>query len=245
MERLRENQSWSKKYPMSTQYVLKEVNTLVKETRKNIAYQNLKDAILTWTILPGSPIVEQQISDQLGISRTPVREALKLLEAEGLVKVISQRGTFVSDLSTQDVEEIFALRVSLEVQALQVAILNIPLDQLIELELFLNSLTPESPSEQFFKSDRMLHAIIVNHGENERLSHFLDSLNVQVERVRRISAMMPKRLDLSMREHIGILQAIKARDAVAAESKLREHIQNVKQSTLDVCRNLWWQNKGD
>lgn len=217
---------------------------MAKETRKNIAYQNLRDAILTWTLSPGSPIVEQEISDQLGISRTPVREALKQLEAEGLVKVIPQRGTFVSDLSTQDVEEIFALRESLEIMALKVAIGNIPSDQLTKLESFLSSLTPDSPHEQFFESDRMLHEIIVNHGGNERLAHFLDSLNVQVERVRRISAARPNRLDLSMREHLGILRAIRARDWNAAESELRQHIRNVKQSTLDVCRHTWWQSNG-
>lgn len=216
---------------------------MAKETRKNIAYHNLRDAILTWKLPPGSPIVEQEISDQLGISRTPVREALKLLEAEGLVKVIPQRGTFVSELSTQDVEEIFALRESLEVMALKVAIGNIPSDQLTKLESYLSSLTSDSPPEQFFESDRMLHDIIVNHGGNERLAHFLDSLNVQVERIRRISAERPNRLDLSMREHLGILRAIRARDWNAAESELRQHIRNVKQSALDVCRNLWWQGK--
>jgi DNA-binding GntR family transcriptional regulator len=166
----------------------------------------------------------------------------KLLEAEGLVKVIPERGTFVTDLSTQDVEEIFALRESLEVMALKVAIGNIPSDQLTTLELYLSSLTPDSPPEQFFESDRMLHDIIVNHGGNERLANFLDSLNVQVERIRRISAARPNRLDLSMREHLGILRAIRARDWNAAESELRQHIRNVKQSALDVCRNLWWQN---
>lgn len=215
---------------------------MAKETRKNFAYNSLRDAILTWKLSPGSPIVEQEISDQLGISRTPVREALKLLEAEGLVKVVPQRGTFVSDLSTQDVEEIFALRESLEVMALKVAIGTIPSDQLTKLESFLSSLTPDSPPEQFFESDRMLHEIIVNHGGNERLAHILNSLNVQVERVRRISAARPNRLDLSMREHLGILRAIRARDCNAAESELRQHIRNVKQSALDVCRNLWWQS---
>ena len=74
------------------------MNSLTKESRKNTAYNYLREAILTWKIHPGSPIVEQEVSDQLSISRTPVREALKLLEAEGLVKVIPQRGTFVSEL---------------------------------------------------------------------------------------------------------------------------------------------------
>lgn len=215
---------------------------LAKDTRKNIAYNYLRDAILTWKISPGSSIVEQEISDQLGISRTPVREALKLLEAEGLVRVLPQRGTFVSELSTQDVEEIFALRESLEVLALQVAIRNLPTEELNELERFLSTLSPQSPPEQFFESDRQLHSLIIKHGGNQRLAHFLDSLNVQVEQVRRISALRPNRLELSMREHLGIVHAIQARDLATAEAELRQHTRNVKQSTVEVCRNMWWQN---
>lgn len=171
-----------------------------------------------------------------------MREALKLLEAEGLVKVVPQRGTFVSELSTQDVEEIFALREALEVLALHVAIRNIPRAELDRLEQFLSTLSPASPPEQFFESDRWLHGLIVKHGGNQRLAHFLDSLNAQVEQVRRISALRPNRLDMSMREHLGIVRAIQARDLTAAEAELRQHTQNVKQSTLEVCRNMWWQN---
>ncbi|MDA8228319.1 MAG: GntR family transcriptional regulator [Desulfitobacterium hafniense] len=214
---------------------------MTKESRKNIAYNYLREAILTWKLHPGSPIVEQDISDQLSISRTPVREALKLLEAEGLVKVMPQRGTFVFELSTQDVEEIFALRENLEVLALQAAIQSIPIDELNNLEAYLTTLTEQSPPEHFFTSDRQLHALIVVNGGNERLALFLDSLNAQVEQVRRVSALRPNRLDVSMREHLAIVQAIQARDIITAEAELRQHIRNVKQSTLDVCRNMWWQ----
>jgi len=215
---------------------------MIKDTRKNIAYNYLREAILTWGIPPGNPIVEQEISDYLGISRTPVREALKLLEAEGLVKVVSQRCTIVSELTTQDLEEIFALRESLEVLALEVAIHNIPMQDLDKLEGQLSLLTSQSPPEQFFESDRMLHGLIVKHGRNERLAHILDSLNAQVERMRRIAAVRPNRLDMSMREHLAIVRAIQARDWATAEAELRQHTRNVKESTLDVCRNKWWHN---
>ena len=215
---------------------------MAKDTRKNIAHNYLREAILTWKIPPGNPIVEQEISDQLGISRTPVREALKLLEAEGLVKVVPQRGTFVSELTTQDIEEIFTLRESLEVLALEVAIHNIPVQDLNEIEQHLGLLTSQSPPEQFFECDRLLHGLIVKHGGNERLAHFLESLNAQVERVRRISSVRPNRLEMSVREHLAIVRAIQARDWITAEAELRQHTRNVKQSTLDVCRNMWWHN---
>lgn len=211
-----------------------------KNTRKNIAYNYLREAILTWKIPPGSPIIEQEISNQLGISRTPVREALKLLEAEGLLKGIPQRGTFVSELSTQDVEEIFTLRETLEVQALQVAIHNILSEDLYRLEVLCNSLLIESTPEKFIETDRYLHGLIVKNGENERLAKFLDSLYLQVER---ISVLRPNRFQTSTQEHLRIIKAIKSRDLMNAKDELCQHIRNVKQGALEVCRNIWWADR--
>jgi DNA-binding GntR family transcriptional regulator len=97
-------------------------------------------------------------------------------------------------------------------------------------------------SDQFFESDRSFHDLIVNNGGNGRLARFLHSINVQVERMRRISALKENRLATSMQEHLAILQAIKSRDIIKAETELRRHIRNIKQSTLEVCRNVWWKS---
>ena len=135
------------------------------------------------------------------------------------------------------------MREALELLALQVAIHNIPTQDLSELAESLSSLNSESPPELFFEIDRRLHGLIVKHGGNERLSQLLDSLNAQMERMRRISAVRPNRLDKSMNEHLAIVRAIQGRDWVSAEAELRQHTQNVKQSTIDICRNLWWRSR--
>jgi DNA-binding GntR family transcriptional regulator len=212
-----------------------------KDSRKETAYKYLYDMIISYRIPPGDAIVEQDISDTLGISRTPVREALKMLEAEGLVRHIPLRGTIVTEISTQDVEEIFNLRETLEVLALQVAIHEITDAELAEVEMALNSLSSDSAPEDFYESDRKLHDVIVRNGRNRRLMHFLNTINSQIERLRQISAQRPKRLENSMQEHLDLLAALKERDLKRTELLLRRHINNVKESTLDVCKSLWLQ----
>jgi DNA-binding GntR family transcriptional regulator len=214
---------------------------MTNDSRKEKAYKYLYDIIIKHRILPGDAIVEQDISDTLGISRTPVREALKMLEAEGLVRHIPLRGTIVTEISTQDVEEIFNLRETLEVLALQVAIHEITDEELAEVEKALNSLGPNSAREDFYESDRKLHDAIVRNGRNRRLMQFLNTINSQIERLRQISAQRPKRLESSMQEHLDLLAALKERDFKKTEQMLRRHINNVKESTLDVCKSLWLQ----
>lgn len=105
-----------------------------KRGLKNVAYDYLLDAIMSYELKPGQAIVEQDISDRLNISRTPIREAFKQLESEGLVRHLPSRGTFVTNLTVQDVEEIFQLRELFEITALKSAINCITDDELDYIE---------------------------------------------------------------------------------------------------------------
>jgi DNA-binding GntR family transcriptional regulator len=211
---------------------------MARDSFTQIAYAYLRDAIIKYDLEPGKAIVEQEISNALGISRTPVREALKLLEAEGLVWHAPLRGTFVTEITTQDVEEIFALRETLEVLALQEAIHDISDSELGEVEEMLLALHADSNVENFYESDRRLHELIVNHGHNRRLVLFINTINSQIERLRQMSARRPNRLGSSMQEHLDLLEVLKERNYEKAEALLRRHIKNVKESTLDVCKRM-------
>jgi DNA-binding GntR family transcriptional regulator len=210
---------------------------MAKSTRTKMAYDYLYNGIVNNRILPGSPLVEQEISDILGISRTPVREALKQLEAQGLITYIPQRGTFVKELDIQDVEEIFALREELEILALKISIKTIPDEEILKLERMLKELDYSSNYEDFYRSDRSLHHLIVKYGQNRRLDAFLNSLNSQIEMLRRISSRTPKRLEMSKREHMEILTALKERNKETAIKILREHISNVKKSVIKTYQD--------
>ena len=214
---------------------------------KNIVYEYLLNSILSDSLQPGHVIVEQEVSDLLGISRTPVREALKMLEADGLVHHIPSRGTFVKEISIQDVEEIFQLRELFEITALKVAIKEISDEEIDYIEECLHVLNDDgigkaNINEEFYRSDRELHQIIMRYIGNSRAIQFYTTLEVQLERLRRISSMTPSRLSKSKQEHIDIVKAIRSRDLQDATNRLSSHLNNVKESIKSVCHLMWLNN---
>ncbi|HYF82423.1 MAG TPA: GntR family transcriptional regulator [Clostridia bacterium] len=210
----------------------------MKDNCKQMAYDYLYNSIITNQLKPGQPVIEQEISDNLGTSRTPVREALKQLESEGLVRHMPGRGAFVSEVTTEDVEEIFVLREMLEVLALQVAWKKIGDEEINKAEQFLSSLDSNCSIDDFYKSDRMIHDLIVRNGNNRRLEGFLNNINAQIERIRILSSLTPQRLGKSKAEHLEIISAMKERNLEKTEELLRVHINNVKESAIEVCRSM-------
>ncbi|MFZ7101617.1 MAG: GntR family transcriptional regulator [Peptococcaceae bacterium] len=208
---------------------------MANNTLQNKAYDYLYKSIITQKLPSGSPIVEQQISDLLGISRTPVREALKMLMAEGLVRYYPSRGMFVSEISIQDIEEVFDIREALEEMALRHAFKAIPEQEIKRVRDVTNSLVGNYSLEDFFAADRSLHNLIFYYSGNRRIGQMVESLNSQVEKVRRIS-VTPQRIPESLEEHKGIIEAIVAQDQKKAVTMLKRHIRNVKKCCIKVCR---------
>lgn len=210
---------------------------MAKESLKSVAYNYLYENIVYCNLKPGSAIVEQEISDRINISRTPIREALKQLVAEGLVYHIPGRGTFVQNVSTQDIEEIFELRELFEKLSLKHAIESITVSEIEDIEQKLLSLNENSKPEDFYNADRDLHLLILKYSRNRRMVAFLNTINSQLERLRRLSAMAPKRLEKSKQEHLEILYAIKERDLAKASRALKSHLDNIKVNIIEICRN--------
>jgi DNA-binding GntR family transcriptional regulator len=209
---------------------------MAKQPLRNVAYDYLYESIISNKLLPGEAIVEQEVSDLLGVSRTPIREALKQLTAERLVRHIPARGTFVAEMSTQDVEELFEIRTMFEENALKWAINKITDAEITRLEQLFGSLNGSSRPEEFFNSDRELHSLILRYGRNRHMIELLNTVNSQLERLRRVSSLTPNRLEKSKKEHLEIIYAIKEHNLEKAENALRMHLKNVEQSTLDVCQ---------
>jgi DNA-binding GntR family transcriptional regulator len=204
---------------------------------KGKAYQYLYNAIISHKLKPGEPVVEQLISTELGTSRTPVREALKQLESEGLVRHIPGRGTFVTEVTLQDIVEIFSLREALELMALQVSWNRITYEEIERIENNLQSLDLNCHEEDYYKIDRELHDLIVRRSSNRRLMNYLNTLNSQVERFRQIAVFNIGRLEESKQEHLAFIRSIKERDYDKAQSLLKSHIQNVRNNAIKVYRD--------
>ncbi len=216
---------------------------MAKNNLKDIAYDYILDAISTFRLKPGDPIVEQEISDALDISRTPIREALKALEAEGLVEHFPSRGTFVAQLTTQDIDEIYQLKIMFETEALKQAIHYIPAEDIAELKDRLEKLRQDSGNDgsvasEFFRTARDLHMQIISYSGNSRLVRFYSSLEHQQRKfVHKALAWLPQ-LDEPVRELTEILLAIEKRDLALAEEKLRDHLAHAWKEALRFCRSL-------
>jgi DNA-binding GntR family transcriptional regulator len=209
-----------------------------KNGLKNIAYDYLLTQICTGKMGPNTPIVEQDISSLLNISRTPVREALKQLEMEGLVTHFVSRGTFIREITMQDINEIYQIRKLFELASLEQAVHQIPEEELDEIEELLEGISDTSNDEDFFRADRNLHSTLLRYAYNSRMIEFYDILDAQIERIRRISSATPQRLTVSKAEHLAILKAIRQRDPEAARQALAEHIDNVHKSACRVFESM-------
>jgi len=215
----------------------------MKTSLKDLAYNYISNAIMSCELKPGQLVVEQEVSNRLNISRTPVREAFKQLEQGGFLVHVPSRGTFVVDITPQDVEEIFQLRELFELTALKTAIVEITDEELDALEKYLHILdenrTNESAiREYYYESDRELHYLIMKYSWNSRMISIHKNLEAQVEQLRRISSLTPLRLSKSKREHLALLSALRSRNLENATHMLSLHLNNVKQSTLNVCKNM-------
>lgn len=199
-------------------------------------YEELFRQILHGDLEGGALISESDVAKQMESSRTPVREALLMLEGEGLVRRYPGRGYLVAEITPQDVDDIFELRTQLELLVLRRAYGVLTPELLRDMEEQLERLDEGSSADDFYRADRRLHELLALYCGNSRLQAFLDTLDSQIERVRYLSARRPERLRESREEHLDIIHALMKQDLPQAEVMLARHIQNVSESTKTVCR---------
>jgi DNA-binding GntR family transcriptional regulator len=202
-----------------------KVESIVDRTVKR-----LEDMIVKGRLLPGQQVKEQEISDRLGVSRPPVREAFKLLEAEGLVRREPRRGVFVAELTDGDIWEIYTLKTALYTMAATLAIEKLTGAGIDKLEKIVGQMEAlvygKEPCDviRYEELNHLFHdttALIAGHG---RLRKIQQSINNQVKRVAYRSLADRRHLEQSCRYHRAILDAIKERDKARAEALTGEHI---------------------
>ena len=194
------------------------------------AYNYIYNAIICGDLPLGSPISEGSVSEALGISRSPVRDAIKLMQAEGLVTHYQSMGTFVTDITKQDLQEIFELRILLETYALRTSIKYIPAEELNTLEQTFLKIDNHPASELVYESNATLHRLIIDYCGNKRLISFYDKLSAQFAIVNKLSSFThPHFVDT----HLKILRSIRNRDISSAEQNLLEHLFEVKERTIN------------
>ncbi|NRA21156.1 MAG: GntR family transcriptional regulator [Oceanospirillaceae bacterium] len=200
------------------------------------AADNLREFILLEKLAPGTPIPERELAGALGISRTPLREALRLLEIEGLVEYSSTRRPKVADPSIEEIEQNIVVLGALESLAGGLACQHAS-DAAIDVILQLNQrmATGEAADElEFFRLDMLFHAKIVEASGNEPLIETHRQYNARLWRARFISSRRSTRRVNTLAEHQAISEALQQRDAAATEQLMRSHlsstVENIKQA---------------
>ena len=205
--------------------------------RKQQAYEYLKSAIISNAIPAGAPVREMEVAAELKMSRTPIREAMRELEAEGVLKSYPARGTFVMPLTPSDVEEIYELRSLLELWAIDRSFDRITEEELSYAEGLFNEAYKASCWEKWHQADRLLHRLIVEKSGNSRLPAFNNMLCTQMDRIRKVSAARDvSRLESSFREHMEIIALIRKRDLPKSREALRSHLRAVANSAIDLSK---------
>lgn len=194
-------------------------------------YKQLRNDILEGRYETGTFLVETKLAEELGVSRTPIREALKQLELEDLVISIPNRGVTVQGISKPDIDDIFTIRHLLEGQAAYWAAQRInqeQMDQLTETIALMDMYTAKNDAGNLARLDSQFHDTIFAASNCRTLKHILTSLHQNVQRARRSSLSIPERTHKSTEEHHAIFEAIQAHDAQRAKELMEAHIMNVK-----------------
>ncbi len=177
-----------------------------------------------------------QLAEDMGVSRTPVREAIRKLELEGLVSMVARRGAYVSDLSIRDIAETFEVRAALESLAAGLAAERIVPEELEKLERVLVEIgTCElgDDIERMVLLDEEFHALLFAATRNSKLSQIIGNLREQIARFRRSSLSTPGRIKAVFHEHKSIVEAISDRNSALAQALAKEHIENAEHSLMD------------
>jgi DNA-binding GntR family transcriptional regulator len=197
---------------------------------KDQAYLAIKRAILSLKLNPGTALVESELADQLGISKTPVRTALHELEREGLVTKVLYKGTYVSEITLRDVREIFQLRAVLEGLAARLATPAFNPNELArakEILRLMEAAIQLGDNDLASQYGEQFHDLILMEADNQRLQLVVRNLDDQVHRFRLLSDQISGRLQRSLGEHKKILKAIEHGDPDLAEQRVKEHLHSV------------------
>ena len=216
-----------------------------KYSLRGQVFHKIRDDILNGVYRENEELKEVAIGEKLGVSRTPVREALRQLELEGLVQIIPNRGAFVTGIQANDVRDIYMIRSYLEGLCARWACENITKEQMEAMEenVYLAEFhAGKGHMEQMAELDNQFHLTLYKAGHSKILEHALIDYHDYVLRIRRKTLSTVERGTASNKEHRAIMEAIRDKDPQLAESLARQHMENayanmVKNGLFDLYDN--------
>jgi len=197
------------------------------------AYAQLREEIVQGVLQEGEALYEIHLAERLGMSRTPIREAMKLLTRDGYLEELPSRGYAVPRRSLDDLREFFELREVLEASATRYAALRATPAQIAQLERLCDRYEREKDHAKWVQVGHDFHSLLISAANNTRLSTMLNSLNAQIVMSRRtVSKADAMQRQTAVRDHRAIFEAVKARDEVRAQALAAEHVRRSYETTL-------------
>ncbi len=208
---------------------------------RDIVFGKLREAIITGQLLPGTRLMEISLAESMGVSRTPVREAIRKLQAEGLVIMNARRGAVVAPINKRDLKEILEIRKALESLACRLTSRKVTEDSLIQLK-DINNVMKNAVTEKdiglIAAKDVEFHEMITDLADNRQLSRMLDQIKEHLYRYRRefIKELKDRRVLVS--EHDKIIAALEAHNEKTAVRELEKHIELQERYILNTLENI-------
>lgn len=203
---------------------------------REVVFNTLRDAILKGELEPGEHLMEVQLAGKLGVSRTPIREAIRQLQAEGLVVMTPRKGAVVAEITKEDLTDVLEVRKTLEKFAVELACININDEELKSLhqchEIFKAALEQKDLTV-IANKDEGFHDVIYSATRNKRLIQILNNLREQIYRYRLEYIKDDEKWFTLIDEHDKLIRAIEEKDVETAKEVIEAHINNQEQTILE------------
>ena len=206
---------------------------------RDVVFNTLREAILKGDLKPGERLMELQLASKLGVSRTPIREAIRMLEQEGLAVTTPRKGAEVAKMTLKDMEDVLEIRDALDELAVRIACQKISDEQLRQLEdmkKILEKSTQTGNVKKIAEADVTFHDVIYEATGNPKLVTLLNNLREQVYRYRVEYIKDPKNYPTLIAEHEAILESLKNRDVKNAVEAMHVHVANQAEAVKTVIQ---------
>lgn len=206
---------------------------------RDVVFRTLRQAILTGEMKPGERLLEIHLANKLGVSRTPIREAIRMLELEGLVIMVPRRGAQVAQITEKSMSDVLEVRCALDELAVELACERISEEEKRELEDACGAFEKATVTKQVHviaKADVEFHDIIFKAAGNPRLTQMINNLAEQMYRYRFEYIKDETQHQMLIEEHRRICESISNRDVAAAKEAIRVHIENQEKSIIRQIR---------
>lgn len=213
---------------------------------REVVFHSLREAILTGKLQPGERLMEIQLAEQLGVSRTPVREAIRKLELEGLAVMIPRKGAEVAKITEKQLRDVLEVRKALEELAVQLACRRISPKDVEELEQAhkeVQEMAVKKELMELVRADVRFHDIIYHAADNERLLQILYHLRQQIYRYRLEYLKNTDNHTLIIQEHEDILRALSSQNIESAMDAISRHISNQENGVMQLIADEEKENK--